>query len=132
MCQSRPSTLRQALETSLELESFELASRHRPRMAREAVLEDSELEENQLEQKTMDQLVELVRRAMRDPQQEQRLRDVSDSAARGLFGAGDVVRKVTCNKNAISSPNQVRLFFQVDPCQEMSISQACRAQLGWV
>ena len=70
--QSRPSTLRQALETSLELESFELASRHRPRMAREAVLEDSELEENHLEQKAMDQLVELVRRAMRDPQQEQK------------------------------------------------------------
>ena len=41
-------------------------------MAREAVLEDSELEENHLEQKAMDQLVELVRRAMRDPQQEQK------------------------------------------------------------
>ena len=42
---------RQALEMSLELESFELASRHRPRMAKEAVLGDSELEENQLERK---------------------------------------------------------------------------------
>ena len=68
--QSRPSTLRQALEATLELESFELASRHRTRVAREAVLEDNEPENNQSEQKTMDQLVELVRRAMKEPQQE--------------------------------------------------------------
>lgn len=72
VCQSRPSALRQALQTSLELESFELASRHRPRVAREAVLEDNEPAENQLEQKAMDQLAEFVRCAMKDPQQEQK------------------------------------------------------------
>ena len=70
--QSRPSTLRQALEASLELESFELASRHRPRVVREAVLEDTDPENNQSEQKAMDQLVELVRRAMKEPQQAQK------------------------------------------------------------
>ena len=68
--QSRPSTLRQTLEAALELESFELASRHRPRVVREAVLEDYEPENNQSEQKAMDQLAELVRRAMKEPRQE--------------------------------------------------------------
>ena len=42
VCQSWPSTLHQALEASLELESFELASRRGPRVAREAILEDKE------------------------------------------------------------------------------------------
>ena len=39
--------IRLPLEASLELESFELASRRRPRVAREAVLEDKESDSNQ-------------------------------------------------------------------------------------
>ena len=70
--QSRPSTLRQALEASLELESFELASRRGPRIAREATLEAKELDSVQPEQTAMQQLMELVRRTQRDPQQEHR------------------------------------------------------------
>ena len=104
LCQSCPSTLRQVLETSLELESFELASRHRPRVAREAVLEDNEPEESQSEQKAMDQLVELARRAMRDPQQEQ-----------------------NADRSAVSNPIWAKLFLQVVPSWELSSSQVRRA-----
>ena len=68
VCQSRPSTLRQALEASLELESFELASRRGPRVAREAVLEDKESDSDQPGQTAMHQLMELVRRTQKDPQ----------------------------------------------------------------
>ena len=73
VCQSRPSTLCQALEASLELESFQLASRQRVRIAREAVLEDSKQEDKQPEQKAMDQLIALVQRAQREPQHEQKV-----------------------------------------------------------
>ena len=70
--QSRPSTLHQALEASLELESFELTSRRGPRVAREIVLEDKESDSDQPGQTAMHQLMELVRRTQKDPQQEHR------------------------------------------------------------
>ena len=67
--QSRPSMLRQVLEASLELESFELASRRGPHVAREAVLEDMESDSDQT---AMHQLMELVRRTQKGPKQEHR------------------------------------------------------------
>ena len=72
ICQSWPSTLNQALEALLELESFELASRRGPRVAREAVLEDKEPDSNEPGQTAMHQLMELVRHTQKDSQREQR------------------------------------------------------------
>ena len=70
--QSHPSTLQHALETSLELESFELASRLRPRMVREATLEEPEPDDKEPEPDAISQLVELVKRALRDPDSSQK------------------------------------------------------------
>ena len=72
--QSRPPTLRQALEVSLELESLYLTSKQHSHMAREAILE-RDSEDEQLDQKAIHHITELVRRAMKEPQQAQRERN---------------------------------------------------------
>ena len=69
MRQGRPPTLRQALETSLELESLCLASKQRLHAIREAALEE-ESKDEQPEDKVIHHLTELVRRAMREPRHE--------------------------------------------------------------
>ena len=54
------------------MESFELASRRGPHVAREAVLEDKESDSDQPGQTAMHHLMELVRRTQKDPKQEHR------------------------------------------------------------
>ena len=66
--QNRPSTLRQALEVSLELESFYLASKQRSHTIREAILEKDE-EGEELDQNAICQISEVVRRTMKETRQ---------------------------------------------------------------
>ena len=61
-----------SVTSSLELESFQLASRLGPCIAREDFLAGRESDGDQPGQKAMHQLMELVRCAHRDPQQEEK------------------------------------------------------------
>jgi hypothetical protein len=66
--QSRPETLKQALQVSLELESYQLASRQRPKMVREAQLEwepgasheDQQVQRVGLERLTGDEVLQQI------------------------------------------------------------------------
>ncbi len=107
MHQSRPFILQQTLGVVVELDSFETASTHRKYVLREAVLENTEPESNQSKQKAMDQLIKMVRCDMKDPQQQ--LMDIADSKHKGLSGAGNVVRKATCNMSATINRSHAKL-----------------------
>lgn len=67
VCQSWPSTPWQALEAALEVESFWDGKQTQTSAVRKAVLESTEPKSNQSKQKAIDQLIELVRQAMKDP-----------------------------------------------------------------
>ena len=62
--QNWPSTLHQALEVSLELESFYLTNKQRSHKIREEILEDEELDQNAIRQ-----ISEVVRWTMKETRQ---------------------------------------------------------------
>lgn len=116
MHQSRPFPLQQTLDAALELESFEMASSHRQRVLREAVLREYRAREQPAKAEVMDQLMELVRCAMKDPWQQRMDIAQLTQTDLGLSGAENVVRKATCNMSA-TNHNHVNLSLQVIPSQ---------------
>ena len=91
--QSRPKTLREALETALELESYQLASKQRSRTVREARLEEGSYQEQlqntgagKLPGDVVQQLVEALERLTGSSREQSSLR-----RERGQLGWSNVV-----------------------------------------
>ncbi len=96
--QSRPETLRQALQVSLELESYQLASRQRPRMVREAHLQRESRDGEQVRQaglkglagdEVIQQFVDVLKRCLLSPKRPRRR--PTTGGGRGAANKGNIV-----------------------------------------